>query len=79
VKPAKRVRKPELLSRADLLAWYKGPLTKTRISKLRYKLARARGLLISFIGWEEDRLRSSRELLPTTEEVKLILKETEDP
>lgn len=85
MKAAKRKRTPRMPAftappptGAALRAWYKGPLTKTRLSELRYKLATARGLLISFIRWEEDSL-SSPELLPTTEEVKLILKQTEDP
>jgi hypothetical protein len=55
--------------------WYVGPLTKERLADLRYKLAKARGLLVSFINWETDETG----LTPATQEVKDILKETEDP
>jgi hypothetical protein len=58
----------------ELLSWYVGPLTKERLAELRYKLAKARGLLVSFIDWETD----DKDLVPTTQEVKDILKETED-
>jgi hypothetical protein len=60
---------------SELRTWYKGPLNKDRLSELRYKLARARGLLVSFISWEVE----DKELVPTTQDVKDILKETEDP
>jgi hypothetical protein len=59
----------------DLMDWYVGPLTEERLAQLRYKLAGARGTLTCLINWETD----DRELLPSTEEIISILKETEDP
>jgi hypothetical protein len=59
----------------DIMDWYKGPLTETRMAELRHKLAKARGLLMMFTNWETD----NKDYVPTTQEVMDILKETEDP
>jgi hypothetical protein len=56
----------------DLTDWYVGPLTKKRLAELRYKLAKARGLLISFTDPDPQ-------YHPLLSEIKNILKETEDP
>ena len=58
----------------NIMDWFEGPLTELRLAQLRLKLAKARGLLICLINWETD-----QELLPTTQEIITILKETEDP
>jgi hypothetical protein len=50
--------------------WYQGPLTKKRVAELRYKLAKARGMLISLINDEH---------LLAYEEAIQILEETVDP
>ena len=54
------------------LSWYVGPLTKERLADLRHKLAKARGMLMSFLDPES-------EFHPDIDQIKLILKETEDP
>jgi hypothetical protein len=54
----------------ELMDWYQGPLTKKRLAELRYKLAKARGMLISLINDEH---------LLAYEEILQILKETKDP
>jgi len=59
-------------TKKDLMDWYEGPLTKERIAELRFKLAKARGLLMSFCD-------PNPKYHPTVNEVKQILKETEDP
>jgi len=58
------------MSTDDLMDWYQGPLTKKRLAELRYKLAKARGMLISLINDEH---------LLAAEEVFQILEETKDP
>jgi hypothetical protein len=52
--------------------WFEGSLTKDRLAELRFKLAKARGLLISFTDPDSQ-------YHPDLEEIKIILKETEDP
>lgn len=54
----------------SILSWYEGPLTKERVAKLRQMLAKARGVLMSFL--DED-----PQFHPTTEEIKKIIKETD--
>lgn len=56
-----------MISLDEVSVWYKGPLTKRRISELRRKLARARGLL------EELKYEVNG-----YEEVQAILDETAD-
>jgi hypothetical protein len=56
----------------DQHGWYVGPLTKERIADLRHKLAKARGLLVSFTDPDPQ-------YHPTVEEVRAILDETGDP
>jgi hypothetical protein len=62
-------------NKEDLMEWYQGPLTEERMATLRYKLARARGMLVSMIGWEKD----DPELVPSTEQIIASIKETDDP
>jgi hypothetical protein len=64
----RKARKDQL----DIAGWYQGPLTKVRLAHLRIKLAKARGLLYSFLDPDPQ-------YHPDLEEIRNILKETEDP
>ena len=64
----RKARKDQL----DIEGWYQGPLTKVHLAHLRIKLAKARGLLYSFLDPDPQ-------YHPDVFEIKAILKETEDP
>lgn len=51
------------------LSWYSGPLTKEHLADVRHKLAKVRGLLMSFLD---------PECHPSPEQIELMIKETDD-
>lgn len=70
---------------ADLMEWYKGPLTEERVAELRHKLALTRGFLMqlqfavegipSYINLSTE----SGEVYLDKEYIENLLKETSDP
>lgn len=70
VTPCNCICHPE--NKDEIMIWYIGPLTKEHIAKLRYQLAKTRGLLTSFIDWES----SDPKYLPPSQNILDILKDT---
>lgn len=64
---------PQSISEDNLMEWYDGsPVTERRIAELRYMLVRCRGILHSLT------LSDDPQDHPTKEEIKTVIKETDD-